>query len=317
MALNSLSSKRPDPKILKKYSGWGGLGSAIYAPIVYKDLKAMLNEEEIEAIKMTLKTAYYTSPWVVDIIYKMILGLGYKPRTVLEPSAGHGVFIERMPKSIKDNVQITAVELDSVSCDILRFLFPEVEVLKMGFESFATTKKYDLIVGNPPFGQFYVKDDLNSDLSEFSIHHYFIAKCMRLLSDDGLLAMVAPRYFLDNRKKHVRDIIAKEGGALLTAYRLPDNLFEDALVTVDLIFLTKSKNKVNWINAKKISDGKKQAFINQYFLDNRKNIIGNIKFMEIYGRTEITCKRRDNLYLKFQKKIAEDIEKYRQTINVG
>ena len=64
---------------------------------------------------------------------------------------------------------------------------------------------------------------------------------MRLLKPGGLLAMVLPSYFLDNQSKHVRKIIADEGGNLLAAYRLPDDMFDDAKVTVDVVFLVKEK----------------------------------------------------------------------------
>lgn len=51
---------------------------------------------------------------------------------------------------------------------------------------------------------------------------------MRLLKKGGILAMVLPAYFLDNESKHVRDISDAEGGELMAAYRLPDDLFSDA-----------------------------------------------------------------------------------------
>jgi hypothetical protein len=52
--------------------------------------------------------------------------------------------------------------------------------------------------------------------------------------------MVLPRYFLDNAKQHVRNLIAEEGGTLLAAYRLPDDVFSDAKVCTDIVFLRKA-----------------------------------------------------------------------------
>ena len=128
------------------------------------------------------------------------------------------------------------------------------------------------------------------DLSHLRIHHYFVAKCMRLLKKGGVLAMVLPRYFLDNRRDHARDIIYKEGGSLLAAYRLPDNLFADAKVTVDIVFLTKEKGDDTWLHLdKKMIDGK-SVVMNRYFTENPSHVIGDLAVIEAYGRPELTCR---------------------------
>ena len=48
---------------------------------------------------------------------------------------------------------------------------------------------------------------------------------MRMLNPNGILAMVLPSYFMDNVREHARDIIAQDGGRLIAAFRLPDDLF--------------------------------------------------------------------------------------------
>jgi hypothetical protein len=48
------------PETLKNYSGWGGLRDAVYNPDIYKELKSHLSEDEIDSIKRTLSSAYYT-----------------------------------------------------------------------------------------------------------------------------------------------------------------------------------------------------------------------------------------------------------------
>ena len=316
-AINSLLSNHPNLEMLKYYTGWGGLKEAIYTPAIYKRLKAVLSEGEIKSIKGTLKSSYYTPTLLVDFIYKIVAALGCKPDSVLEPSAGHGVFIERMPTAMRNNAEITAVELDCLSCKLLQTLYPDITVRNQGFETFLAPNKYGLIVGNPPFGQFYVHDQSNPDLSEFSIHHFFVAKSMRLLKDNGVLAMIVPRYFLDSYRRHVRHIIAKEGGALVAAYRLPENLFDDAIVTVDIVFLQKTKTNINWLNAERITHGDKQAFINQYFLERRENILGEIEFFDIYGRNEITCKGDGDVFSKLDEKAAAFSARMLKTKNVS
>jgi type I restriction-modification system DNA methylase subunit len=304
-ALTSLVSNTPCSETLKKYSGWGGLKNSFYDHEIYKILKKVLNNKEFDEIKKTLRTAYYTPRKLVDFIYKVIFDFGFHPKTILEPSAGHGIFIDCLPKHISRNSKITAVETDIVSCRMLNALYPNIEVFGNGFENLSMDKKYDLIVGNPPFGQLFVEDALNPELACYSIHHYFVAKCMRLLNQDGILAMILPRYFMDASQKHVRNIIASEGGSLITAFRLPDNLFENAKVTVDVVFLRKSLNHIEWVTAKPYREAGNFAFMNEFFLKNPNNIIGEIKFFDFHGRTEITCKQKCNdIYLELSQRIS-------------
>ena len=73
------------------------------------------------------------------------------------------------------------------------------------------------------------------------IHHYFVAKSVRLLKKEGgLLAMVVPCYILDNPKRHLRHHITKVA-ELVAAYRMPANLFTDATVTVDVVVFQRTK----------------------------------------------------------------------------
>ena len=136
-------------------------------------------------------------------------------------------------------------------------------VSTQGFETWQPEQKFDLVIGNPSYGSQKLSDSQHQDLKNFCIHHYFAAKGMRLLKPGGLLAMVLPAYFLDNRASHVREIIVREGGGLLAAYRLPDDLFQDAKVTVDLVFLKKGDRGKAWVKTKSLSIGGKSQSLTQ------------------------------------------------------
>ena len=58
--------------ILNEYTGWGGLSDAIYTPSIYKELKYYLNDDEINLIKKTTKSAYYTPKLLVKFIWSII-----------------------------------------------------------------------------------------------------------------------------------------------------------------------------------------------------------------------------------------------------
>ncbi|MBY0281065.1 MAG: Eco57I restriction-modification methylase domain-containing protein [Alphaproteobacteria bacterium] len=294
-ALAELKEKSPNPKKLKQYTGWGGLRNAIFTPDVYRILKKHCSESEIASIKKTISNAYFTPPLLIDFIFEGLKRMNKPFKNILEPSAGHGLFFERMPKSFKEQGKVHAVEMDEVSCRMLRCLYPDVDVYQGGFESYQPEATFDLIIGNPPYGREMVNDEKHLDISALRIHHYFVAKSMRLLAPGGVLAMVLPRYFLDNRRDHARDIIHQEGGSLLAAYRLPDNLFDDAKVTVDVVFLVKEARDTDWIHFDKIRIDNELAHINRYFSVNPAHIIGELAIVEAYGRAELTCREGDKL----------------------
>ena len=61
-----------------------------------------------EGNTLGLLNEYYTPVGVARAIWKLLERLGFKAGTVLEPSAGAGIFLETAPESVK----FTAVELN-------------------------------------------------------------------------------------------------------------------------------------------------------------------------------------------------------------
>ena len=196
--LASFKNNGEDPELLKQYTGWGGLRKAIYTPEVYRELKKSLTPQEISSLKQTLSSAYYTPAKLVQFIYGFLEVQGFTGRDILEHSIGHGVFVEHMPSSIGQNSRITAVEIDVISSQIVQKLYPDITLHTQGFETWHTKQRFDAIIGNPPYGSQMLFDKQHPDLKDFCIHHYFIAKGMRLLKPEGFLAMVLPSYFMDN-----------------------------------------------------------------------------------------------------------------------
>ena len=287
--LKNLKTGCFNPALLRQYSGWGGLRDDIYTPKIYSEIKKILTPEEIVNIKKTMSSAYYTPPEIVRFIYQWLIQYGFIGGSILEPAVGHGVFIEHLPKEIYSKSEITAVEIDLLTSQIVKILYPQIKLHICAFENFNYEKCYDLIVGNPPYGANTVFDAKHADLKGFCIHHYFVAKSMRLLKENGILAMVLPSYFMDNISKHVRYIIQKEGGHLITAYRLPDNLFENAKITIDIVFLRKSHTGVAWTNTKRINIDNMSLPINEFFYDNRNHILGRLAVVDMYQRKGLTC----------------------------
>ena len=151
-ALTALKSGEASYEALSKYTGWGGLRGAIYQPDIYQKMRSCLSSKEIDSIKGTVKTAYYTPDVLVKFIYAMLDTFNIKPTSILEPSAGHGVFFKNMPDKYRKST-IYAFEPDLVTFGILKSCYADIHAKCMRFEEYQESKKFDLIVGNPPYGQ--------------------------------------------------------------------------------------------------------------------------------------------------------------------
>ena len=116
-----------------------------------------------------------------------------------------------------------------------------------------------------------------------------------MLRDKGIIAMILPQFFLDNTKEHARDIINASGTNLILAYRLPDNLFADAKITVDLVFLQKTDKTHEWQATKRKTIGEHSKPINEYFFNNPHHVLGELHIVPMYDRMGITCKSSGDL----------------------
>ena len=150
--LASFKNNKAAPDLLKQYTGWGGLRKAVYTPEVYKELKKSLTSEEITSLKQTLNSAYYTPASLVQFMYDWLHIYGFTGGNILEPAIGHGVFIEHMPENMRNNSRITAVEIDRISSQIVKTLYPDIALHNQGFETWHPEQRFDAILGNPPYG---------------------------------------------------------------------------------------------------------------------------------------------------------------------
>ena len=204
----------------------------------------------------------------------------------LEPSIGTGNFIGLMPKGIKNRSTVLGVELDPITAKISQKLYPQQNILNMGFESLSMTPgSYDVVVGNPPFGQETLFDPENKDLRSFSIHNFFFAKSLKALKPNGILAMVVSSSMMDKVGDAQRTWI-NDRAELLGAIRLPNNAFKkNALteVTTDIIFLRKREkgekpkyNEKKWQGLGVVYGEENNWRVNQYFSDHPDMMMGEL-----------------------------------------
>lgn len=175
-------------------------------------------------------------------------------------------------------------------------IYTEIEIINNGLQDINFgAKKYDLIIGNPPYSDEKMTDDYMPDLNGYTIHHYFTAKCMRLLSDNGILAFVLPSFYMDIPRSNTRHIINGES-VVIDVIRLPENLFEQATVTVDILLLRKTGNKIHDITKTvTYTQGEANDQVNEFWVKNPNRILGNLKlkWVKAYNRFVPTCEVED------------------------
>jgi len=125
-----------------------------------------------------------------------------KIKNVLEPSCGSCQFVNYIDKILK-NINIDAIELNySIFLKIQNLKYNNhVEITNKDFLQFNTEKKYDLIIGNPPY---YVmkKNEIDKYYNQFyegrpNIYVPFIVKSLSMLKNKGILSFVLPNNFLN------------------------------------------------------------------------------------------------------------------------
>ncbi|EKF9627119.1 PLxRFG domain-containing protein [Vibrio cholerae] len=286
-------------KVLAQYVGWGGLASVFdntntskAQQAAHQELKTLLTEEEYNNVRMSTRNAFYTSEAVVKGMWSGVkaLGLGNSPMNVVEPSLGSGNFIGWQPSDMRDQSRWFASELDPVTGNIAKLIYPEADVQVKGFQE--TPFKhgvFSLAIGNPPFGSQSIRDNKNPDISGMAIHNYFIAKSSKLLHENGLLMMVVTNRFLDTLNKNHKQLSQELD--FVGAVRLPNTAFKSNAgteVTTDIVVFRKlkqgetAKNTV-WTDV----DGEVNGFrVNQWFAQNPQYILGEVAQGTMYRGDE-------------------------------
>ncbi len=286
--------------VLSKYVGWGGLSQAFDEnnsswSSEHKELVETLTEDEYTAAKSTVLNAHYTSPTVINGIYKGLAALGFSGGNVLEPAMGVGNFFGVMPEEMRKESRLHGVELDSITGRIAKQLYQTSDIQIKGYEETTFSDNYfDAAIGNVPFGNYGVFDK-RYNKENFLIHDYFFAKTLDKVAPNGIVAFVTTKGTLDKQNPKVREYLAKRAD-LVGAIRLPNNAFKanaGTEVTADIIFLQKREKMAvelpDWCYVGKNHDG---IPVNNYFLDHPEMILGTMKQgieFSMYGKASETA----------------------------
>ncbi|MBQ8940777.1 MAG: nucleotidyltransferase domain-containing protein [Firmicutes bacterium] len=274
--------------VLAKYMGWGGLADAFDSrkdswATEYNELKDLLSPEEYSSARATVLNSHFTSPVIIQAMYKGLERLGFEGGTILEPSMGIGNFFGAMPDSLK-NSKLYGVELDDLTGRIAKQLYPEANIQIKGFQKTTfNSNSFDVAIGNVPFGTTKIYD--NELQCHDLIHDYFFKKSLDKVHSGGIVALVTSMGTMDKANEEVRKYLA-ERAELVGAIRLPDTAFKNAntSVTSDIIFLKKRDTVLDfeknpeqtpdWVQTKEDENGN---IINSYFVDHPEMIVGEMQ----------------------------------------
>ncbi|EJB43893.1 cytosine-specific methyltransferase [Helicobacter pylori Hp A-4] len=201
-------------------------------------LAEMANSKRIE------KSAYFTNPFIINEIAKLLPSFKQESVTIIEPSVGCGNFLSALFKkyaSVK-KVYLKCIDIDKNSLEILEILYKdcipnnfEMELICTDFLAYECGK-VDLIVGNPPFGKTHERFKGYS-LGLTHLAGIFLEKSLKLAN---FIAMVMPKNLLNTKEyAETRTKLEKKGvGAILDFGELG---FKGVLVETIAIVTQKSK----------------------------------------------------------------------------
>ncbi|MGL2627230.1 SNF2-related protein, partial [Helicobacter pylori] len=168
-----------EQEILAQFSGWGALESYFKKdqhPKEFEQLKALLTKDEFRRAYSSTRDAYYTPKLVIDSIYQALDQLGFNndshQKEIFEPSLGTGKFIAHAPSD--KNYRFICTELDPISASISKFLYPNQVIQNTALENHPFHQDYDAFVGNPPYGNHKIYSSNDAELSNESVHNYFL-----------------------------------------------------------------------------------------------------------------------------------------------
>lgn len=207
----------------------------------------------VDSMRSSVLTAFYTPPLVIDAISASLKENGVNIQKFLEPSAGIGSFIQSFVN--KDVAQVTAYEKDLLTGKILKQLYHDNTIRISGFEEIPEKEQnsYDIITSNIPFGDTAVFDlsysrsrDTAKVQAARSIHNYFFMKGTDMLREGGILAFITSQGVMNSSKNEPIRRALMQNNNLVSAIRLPNNLFTEYAGTEvgsDLIILQKNTAK--------------------------------------------------------------------------
>ncbi|QSE87019.1 DEAD/DEAH box helicase family protein (plasmid) [Rhodococcus koreensis] len=280
-----------EQRTLAQWSGWGGV------PQIFdtakpefdserEELRLLLSSQEYDAARLSTVNAHYTDPTLVAAMWRAVERAGLPDGArVLEPGCGSGHFLGLAPATAR----MVGVELDPITARIAHHLYPSQHVRNHGFEAqFAENGTFTATIGNVPFGNYPVYDDVHNPNSR-TIHNHFVIKSLHLTAPGGYVAVITSAFTSDAARADARKEIA-ELGDLVGGVRLPSTAHRrqaatDVLTDI-LIFRRREEDRPTsadteqWIDSVSApmptghADERVEVRVNRYFQARPHQVLG-------------------------------------------
>lgn len=230
---------------------------------------------EYANLKREKDAAYYTNKFIVTEIIKNLPNIDKDIIEILEPSVGVGNFISLVCKRYEDKIiNLDVVDINNDNLEVLKALIKtyglshkvKIKYINDDFLLHKFDKKYDLVIGNPPFNKIndkklvetYKNNAINKETN--NICSYFLDKSIGL---GDYISLVFPKFLLNTPEFKVsRDYLSNYN--IDTIIDFGEKGFDGVLIeTISININTKSKpNNTKVISlTKKISNTQKQKYI--------------------------------------------------------
>lgn len=201
--------------------------------------------------------AHYLSEWVSET----------RPKSILEPSCGDGVFLEALAPLVPDSAKITAIELDQIEAkkaserisppNKLAVDIKCTDFLEWYLDNEKNNIRFDAVVGNPPFirYQYLSKEDQRFSEKIFKKHNLpftkhtnawvpFIIASLSMLKPGGRLAMVIPSEILHVlHAQSLRYYVGQHCKRLIIID--PEEIWFEGTLQGAVLFLVEKKQNIN------------------------------------------------------------------------
>ena len=241
--------------------------------------------------------------------YMVKLSTTTKNGNILEPSCGEGVFLNSLIENGFKNID--AYEYDTT--------LNNKSSIPITYESFINQdidKKYDLIIGNPPYIRWKnLKEELKEELNNNELWqsyfnslcdylYIFILKSIDILKDNGELIFITPEYWMHTTHSNTLRNYMIENGYFETIIHFSETPIFDGVNSSIIIFkFIKSKNKLKNIKFVEYNSRKK---IDASIVD---KIYNNISFKDISYK-EIPQFKKDAKWLLATQDIIDELKTY-------
>jgi len=164
---------------------------------------------ELANAKRRDNSAFYTRQDIAFSLINKLPDIKNNSINILEPSVGVGNFLPLTIKKFESkNITLDLVDIDKDSLDILKIIIRKLDIPKNftinfineDFLLYKTNKKYDFVIGNPPFGKviknpkllkLYKEDKINQKTN--NIYSFFLEKSLQI---SKIVAFILPKSLL-------------------------------------------------------------------------------------------------------------------------